>query len=453
MYGLPLILAMGLAWSGAQEAPGLHPEADAFRAGDKAYIVAPARPVGNFEYVISASQSGSYNEWLLVNHRRRTEQDSSPWQPNTTPAAEQSFYNVRLHQVRPFPPELRGKTGQWRLQSAQFDIVVLELNSVPSQEGESRDLETWVVNCRTGRTMQLPVNAGARILSEDWFLYVDQAGMRFMNWNGESRPMDLDLSQFLPMYSKDPYEILFRHRSDAQANEWYVLSGRTGEVKKLATEEARAKQTEYRPNIRMIPVLDVAHTSSQSLWIRGFTAADAEDLSSSSMFHRGASGQLPHELNTRSKVASEVTGRDFVMMSAGISSETSNARHYVWFVRDHQLFVRSIVEMPLVDYEAFVRNIVQKRAMELARTTVFAFLGHSSMNDDRVPTSAEWRDVLAPYLKDRSLLDRITYLGNGEKTTEIEDISNTLMGYVDTPYGRATFAWDSTTRWVPRPNP
>jgi hypothetical protein len=450
MYGLPLILAMGLAWSGAQEAPVLHPEADAFRAGDKAYIVAPARPVGNFDYVISASQSGSYNEWLLVNHRRRTEQDSSPWLTKDSPAPEPSFYNVRLHQVRPFPPELRGKAGQWRLQSAQFDIVVLELNSMPNQEGQMRNLESWVVNCRTGRTMQLPVNASARVLSEDWFLYIDDAGTRFLNWNGESRPMNLDLSQFLPMYSKDPYEILFRHRNDAQSNEWYALSGRTGDVRKLTSDEARTIQRDYRPNIRFVPVLDVAHTNSQSIWVRGFTSLDAEDLSSSTVFLRGPSGQLPHELDTKSKVASDLKGRDYIM-SAGMSSELTNARHYIWYVRDHQLMVRTIVEMPLADYEAYVRNVVQSRAMELAKMAAVVFNVYSIDKEDKLPTSSEWRDVLAPYLKDKSMLDRVTYLGNGEKTTEIENISNTLMGYVDTPYGRATFAWDSTTRWVPRP--
>lgn len=450
MYGLPLILAMG--WLGQQSgtSPALHPEADAFRAGDKAYIVAPARPVGNFDYVISASQSGSYNEWLLVNHRRRTEQDSSPWQVHSTPVAEQSFYNVRQHQARPFPPELRGKVGQWRLQSAQFDIVILELNSVPTNENEARNLETWIVNCRTGKTMQLPANAGARVLSEDWFLYIDDAGTRFLNWNGETRPMNLDLSQFLPMYSKDPYEMLFRHRNDAQSNEWYVLSGRTGDVRKLTSDEARAIQRDYRPNIRFVPVLDVAHTNSQSIWVRGFTSVDAEDLSSSTVFLRGPSGQLPHELDTKSKVASDLKGRDYIM-SAGMSSELTNARHYIWYVRDHQLMVRTIVEMPLADYEAYVRNIVQSRAMELAKMAAVVFNVYSIDKQDKLPTSSEWRDVLAPYLKDKSMLDRVTYLGNGEKTTEIENISNTLMGYVDTPYGRATFAWDSSTRWVPRP--
>lgn len=450
MYGLPLILAMGWLGQQAGTSPALHPEADAFRAGDKAYIVAPARPVGNFDYVISASQSGSYNEWLLVNHRRRTEQDSSPWQANSTPAVEQSFYNVRQHQARPFPPELRGKVGQWRLQSAQFDIVILELNSAPTNEKEARNLETWIVNCRTGKTMQIPANAGARVLSEDWFLYIDDAGTRFLNWNGETRPMNLDLSQFLPMYSKDPYEILFRHRNDAQSNEWYALSGRTGDVRKLTTDEARAIQRDYRPNIRFVPVLDVAHTNSQSIWVRGFTSVDAEDLSSSTMFLRGPSGQLPHELDTKSKVASDLKGRDYIM-SAGMSSELTNARHHIWYVRDHQLMVRTIVEMPLADYEAYVRNLVQSRAMELAKMAAVVFNVYSIDKEDKLPTSSEWRDVLAPYLKDKSLLDRVTYLGNGEKTTEIENISNTLMGYVDTPYGRATFAWDSTTRWVPRP--
>lgn len=450
MYGLPLILAMGWLGQQAGTSPALHPEADAFRAGDKAYIVAPARPVGNFDYVISASQTGSYNEWLLVNHRRRTEQDSSPWQVHSTPVAEQSFYNVRQHQARPFPPELRGKVGQWRLQSAQFDIVILELNSVPTNEKEARNLETWIVNCRTGRTMQIPANAGARVLSEDWFLYIDDAGTRFLNWNGETRPMNLDLRQFTPLYSKDPFEMLLRKRGDGQVTESYVLSGRTGEVRKVTDEEARTIQRDYRPNLRYFPVVDVAHTNSQSIWVRGFTSVDAGDLSSSAVFHLGPEGQLPHELNTRSKLASEVIGRDYIM-SAGISSELNNARHYAWYVRDHQLLVRTIVEVPLTEYEAFVRDVVQKRAMELARTTVFAFHGHASMNDEKLPSSAEWRDVLVPHLKDRSLLDRVTYLGNGQKLSEITDFRDGLMGFVDTPYGRATFAWGGTTRWVPRP--
>ena len=73
--------------------------------------------------------------------------------------------------------------------------------------------------------------------------------------------------------------------------------------------------------------------------------------------------------------------------------------------------------------------------------------------DDKFPDSVGWRDALRPYLKDETVLRRFVYLGNGQRSTEIGDPSEEVMGYVDTPYGRATVAWDSRARWVPKETP
>ncbi|MFN7577195.1 MAG: hypothetical protein ACK5R3_01465, partial [Armatimonadota bacterium] len=66
-----LALALLSAALTAPAQTALHPEIDAFRSGDKAYVVAPPRPVAAFDYVVEVQPSFDGAEWMLVQHRSR----------------------------------------------------------------------------------------------------------------------------------------------------------------------------------------------------------------------------------------------------------------------------------------------------------------------------------------------------------------------------------------------
>ncbi|MFN8852365.1 MAG: hypothetical protein ACK5XS_05000, partial [Armatimonadota bacterium] len=86
----------------------LHPEAEAFRTRDKAFMVGPPVAVSHFEYVVSTEYGSRGCDWILVEHRSRWEEDGATWRTETTTTPTKlTFFNPRTKQLRPFPEELR----------------------------------------------------------------------------------------------------------------------------------------------------------------------------------------------------------------------------------------------------------------------------------------------------------------------------------------------------------
>ena len=165
-----------------------------------------------------------------------------------------------------------------------------------------------------------------------------------------------------------------------------------------------------------------------------------------------ADGRLPHLLDSKGYIASDLEDGSSVR-PAGFALNRHGEPGAAWFIRDGHLFVRQIEKMALAEYEAYVVRLVQIQAMDMAKWAGVALNIYTADFDDKFPDNVGWRDALRPYLKDENVLRRFVYLGNGQRSTEIEDPSEGVMGYLDTPYGRANVTWDRKVSWVPKPAP
>ena len=69
--------------------------------------------------------------------------------------------------------------------------------------------------------------------------------------------------------------------------------------------------------------------------------------------------------------------------------------------------------------------------------------------DDKFPSNGTgWQDNVMPYSKDRGVLNAFTSTYSGGDRSNPSD---TDLGYVDGPGGRAVAYLDGHVRWVPNP--
>jgi hypothetical protein len=108
--------------------------------------------------------------------------------------------------------------------------------------------------------------------------------------------------------------------------------------------------------------------------------------------------------------------------------------------------------MSLAEYTKYIARFAQNRAMAMAKQAGVALNIYCADNDDRLPENVGWREAAGPYLKNNSILRRVTYLGDGQRMSELQDLQG-VMGFIDTPYGRANISYDSSVRWVPKETP
>jgi hypothetical protein len=116
------------------------------------------------------------------------------------------------------------------------------------------------------------------------------------------------------------------------------------------------------------------------------------------------------------------------------------------------MFVRAVEDMSIADYTKYIAMLAQDRAMAMAQEAVLAFSAYRARNEERLPENAGWRDAMRIYMRNDELFGRVTYLGNGERMTEFREYQQ-VMGFIDTPYGRANFSYGNGVSWVPKVTP
>lgn len=99
----------------------------------------------------------------------------------------------------------------------------------------------------------------------------------------------------------------------------------------------------------------------------------------------------------------------------------------------------------------YLAKNAKNNAMKLAKEAGIAVAMYSSDHDDRFPPSASNAvDLLNPYTKNKKALENIVWTNLiGQSIIEIETPSQTMMGYVRGPGGRAVVYCDTSVRWLP----
>lgn len=454
------IAALLFATAVAQEAPVLHPKADVFRHRDRAYIIAPPRLISGFDHVVSVQRSHQPSEWLMIEHRQRQASDSAARiEEQDPPPTTYSFFNPERNQIRPLPDGV--PPGPKQLEGAIGDVVILgkPWNSSESEKSDA-PMRSFALHIPTGRTLTLPEDANVWLIDEQRFLVELESKYWLLNWEGERKDIPVEGSPGLLLNTPNPAKFVYAIRLANETIQSYLLDVNTGTSVPISDEEMEAAIQDDPPSLEAQWEPQPGRPGSYTAWLgNGMPASSGEDspeedisLADPNLSEIRADGRLPHLLDSKGYIASDLEDGSS-MRPAGFALNREGRPGVAWFIRDGHLFVRQIETMALEEYEAYVVRLVQIQAMDMAKWAGVALNIYTADFDDKFPDSVGWRDALRPYLKDENVLRRFVYLGNGQRSTEIEDPSEGVMGYVETPYGRATVAWDSRARWVPKPAP
>lgn len=137
----------------------------------------------------------------------------------------------------------------------------------------------------------------------------------------------------------------------------------------------------------------------------------------------------------------------------GLFGEVIGKNLGVWYVDRSGLYVLDLIPISSKDYEAALADQVKRETMSRAKQVGTAMMIYGADYDDCFPLAKGWAESIYPYMKNSSLTDGFVYMMNGENMTEIEDITGTIVGFIETPYGTAYVRGDSSVVWKDKPKP
>ncbi len=108
-----------------------------------------------------------------------------------------------------------------------------------------------------------------------------------------------------------------------------------------------------------------------------------------------------------------------------------------------------IKEYSAEDYLAYKKGWVRQDAITRGKMIGIALQIYLADYDDKFPDSAGFKDSIAPYLKSLDQLEGFVYTLNGQLLTSL-DLRGTVVGFIDTEYGRAIVRPDSKVDWLPK---
>jgi len=116
------------------------------------------------------------------------------------------------------------------------------------------------------------------------------------------------------------------------------------------------------------------------------------------------------------------------------------------------VFVRRIVKLDPVLCKALVEEYLREDAVNKAKQVALAALMYSDDYDDNLPNSREFASALLPYIKNGDLLSGFTFSYTGNPNlTSVENPATTVLGFVQTSFGRAVSYVDGHVKWIPNP--
>ncbi len=435
----------------AQSEFGIPWRADAFRAGEKAYVVGAPTPLGAFDYVTNVNVAPGSSGWALVTHRRRTPEDAMTNPPR--PVERQLSYSLfnlatgKVHHLKDgFLPTMPGVT----MTHAAGDIVVF--GTVGAIFASDRQTKQIAYDCRTSRTLDLPENEDAWVLNDQEILTTFEGRFWIMNWNGERKSLTSEVAENTVTLTPNPSQFVVMSSTGSGRPQWLLLDAKAQTVTPISMEEAASRSLPGARPLQVRQEADSEIATTFSAWIEGRNQKAPQARGSVLTAQASSDTRLPHELDSSARIAADMRSSSLYAL-VGTTYDATNQPNAAWFVRNEQLYVRRISELPLSDYEAYVRGTVQLNAMNRAKMVAVAAMLFSADHDGATPENKGWQDALRSYLRDPSAMDGIVYLGDGKLRNEIENPSSTFMGFLDTPYGRVNMAWDGSARWVPKPAP
>lgn len=153
------------------------------------------------------------------------------------------------------------------------------------------------------------------------------------------------------------------------------------------------------------------------------------------------------------KPVSEVLKAAMILTTEGTRGEVVGKNQASWHVNRSGLFLTELMPLSASQYEQLLIQRIKQETMSRAKQVGTAMMIYGSDYDDALPMAQGWQEALYPYMKNNKLVEGFVYLMNGEVLTEIEDISGTVIGFIETQYGTAYVRADSSVVWKDKPKP
>lgn len=90
---------------------------------------------------------------------------------------------------------------------------------------------------------------------------------------------------------------------------------------------------------------------------------------------------------------------------------------------------------------------LRAEAVTKAKQVALAMFMASDAGDERFPGAKDWKESIAPFLRDASMLDDFVYFMDGQLMTSIDNPAKTAIGQIDTELGTAIAYADGHVVW------
>ncbi|MGC8783862.1 MAG: hypothetical protein ACP5RN_05700 [Armatimonadota bacterium] len=134
------------------------------------------------------------------------------------------------------------------------------------------------------------------------------------------------------------------------------------------------------------------------------------------------------------------------------AADLSPSGDAVWYISQGAAWVAPLQKLNREQYEALHREALRERALSNAKQIGLALLMYVQDYDETFPpNTGDVQAMLMPYLKNEEIFNlpgtNFFYLMNMETLASIDKPSETMMGYIQTPYGRAVIWVDGHVTW------
>jgi len=247
-----------------------------------------------------------------------------------------------------------------------------------------------------------------------------------------------------------PYEQVFGTTAPQQPNVGWMLGAWTAEGTKLVT--ALFDQTPEGKTERRFILVDPLAATSQSI-------SQQPPLYQPPVSRHALRVEIvPSELKAGADTAKVwsawlVGGRGRVLIGADVqAADLVPSGDAVWYVSHGAAWVVNLRKLNREQYEAIHREALRETVISNAKQIGLAMLMYVQDYDETFPPSAsDIPFILMPYLKNEEVFrlpgTQFFYLMNMNSLSSIDRPAETMVGYLQTPYGRAIIWADGHVSW------
>jgi hypothetical protein len=120
---------------------------------------------------------------------------------------------------------------------------------------------------------------------------------------------------------------------------------------------------------------------------------------------------------------------------------------FVAYVVNGTVFTRQVIELDLRQFREARLAALKTEAISKAKQAALAAIMFSADHDNSLPPGLDPMKDLLPYVRNASVLEGFEMVFGGGSLLGVEDPTNTVLGYIQTDYGRAVAYLDGHVKW------